>query len=133
MNPEQLTQKSQEAISNAQSIAARFGQTEVDGEHLLLALLEQEGGLTPRLFEKMDVPLEPFRQRLDAELQKGPRVSGPGAEAGKIYITQRLTRLLALAADAAKGMQDDYVSVEHLLLALLEEGGGTGRAESERH
>ena len=122
MDLNQLTQKSQEAVTAAQSLAARYGHNEVDAEHLLLALIDQEGGLAPRLFQKMDVPLGGFRKRLDDELLSRPRVSGPGTEVGKIYVTQRLQRLLAAGADAAKRMQDEYVSVEHLLLSLLEEG-----------
>ncbi len=125
MDPNRLTQKSQEALQAAQTQAAHYGHIEVDGEHLLLALLDPQGGLVPRLFEKMGVPVAPLRQRTDDELQKKPRVSGGGAEAGKFYVTQRLQKLLARAEDEAKRLKDDYVSVEHLLLALLGEGSAT--------
>ena len=96
MDLNRFTEKSQEALQQAQAIAVRHGHTEVDGEHLLLALLEQERGLVPRLFQKMDVPLEPLRKRLEGEIERRPRVSGPGAKPGKVHITQRLQRLIDL-------------------------------------
>ena len=133
MNIERLTKKSQEAVEAAQRIATRYGHTQVDGEHLLQALLDQEGGLAVRLFEKMDVPLDRLRERLESELERLPRVSGTGVEPGKVYITPRLQRLLVDAQDAAERLKDEYVSVEHLLIAFLEEGTTTpaGRVLSE--
>ncbi|MGD8371790.1 MAG: ATP-dependent chaperone ClpB [Syntrophobacterales bacterium] len=125
MDPNKLTQKSQEALHDAQNKAVRFGHQEVDGEHLLLALLEQAEGLIPRLFNKMDVPVDALKEEVEAELQKLPSVSGPGTEAGKIYVTQRLNRILMKAEEEAKRLKDEYVSVEHLALALVEEGSGT--------
>ena len=99
----------------------------------LLALLEQERGLVPRLFQKMDVPLEPLRKRLEGEIERRPRVSGPGAEPGKTHITQRLQRLILSAQEEAQRLRDEYVSVEHLVLAFLAEGTKTaaGRTLSE--
>ncbi|MFA9614435.1 MAG: ATP-dependent chaperone ClpB, partial [Deltaproteobacteria bacterium] len=105
--------------------ALRYGHQEVDGEHLLLALLEQSEGLVPRLFSKMDVPVENLRAEVEAELQKRPSISGPGTEAGKIYVTQRLNRILIKAEEEAKRLKDEYVSVEHLALALMDEGTTT--------
>ena len=125
MDLERLTQKSQEALQAAQSVAARYGHAEIDGEHLLLALLEQDGGLAARLLQRMEVPLDAFRKQLEDELERRPKVSGPGAEPGKIYISQRLQRLLSSAQDAARQLKDEYVSVEHLLVAFLEEGRST--------
>ncbi|UCE84281.1 MAG: ATP-dependent chaperone ClpB [Deltaproteobacteria bacterium] len=125
MDPNKLTQKSQEALHDAQNKAVRFGHQEVDGEHLLLALLEQSEGLIPRLFNKMDVPVDALKAEVEAELQKRPSVSGPGTEAGKIFVTQRLNRILMKAEEEAKRLKDEYVSVEHLALALVEEGSGT--------
>ncbi|MCH9650043.1 MAG: ATP-dependent chaperone ClpB [Deltaproteobacteria bacterium] len=116
-----MTQKSQEALQAAQTKAVRYGHQQVDGEHLLLTLVEQEEGLVPRLFERMDVPLAPFRQSLEQELEKRPKVSG-GGEAGKVYITQRLQQLLVKSQEQAKHLKDEYVSVEHLILAFLDEG-----------
>ncbi len=125
MDLNQLTQKSQDALRSAQTLAARYGHSDVDGEHLLLSLLDQEEGLTARLFQKMDVPVEGFRRRLQDEIERRPKVSGPGSEAGQILVTQRLQRVFASAAESAAHMKDDYVSVEHLLLALLDEGEKT--------
>jgi len=125
MDPNKLTQKSQEALHDAQTKALRYGHQEVDGEHLLLALLEQPEGLVPRLLNKMDVAVENLKAEVEAELQKRPRVTGPGTEAGKIYVTQRLNRLLMKAEEEAKRLKDEYVSVEHLTLPLIDEGNAT--------
>jgi ATP-dependent Clp protease ATP-binding subunit ClpB len=125
MDINKMTIKTQEALQAAQNVALRRGHVEVDGEHLLLALLEQEGGLIPRLLQKMEVPVESFSRAVQAELDKRPSVSGPGVEAGKIYVTQRFNKLLLKAEEEARRLKDDYVSVEHLLLALVEEGAAT--------
>ncbi len=123
MDLSRLTQKSQEALSDAQQRAVTFGHQEVDNEHLLVALLEQPDGLVPRLCTKMDVPIDSLVEAVETELRKRPSVSGPGYEAGKIYLSQRLSRLLVDAEKHAKRMQDEYVSVEHLMLALMGESG----------
>ncbi|MHB1400632.1 MAG: ATP-dependent chaperone ClpB [Trichloromonadaceae bacterium] len=125
MDLNKLTQKSQDAVQGAQAKAMKLGHVEVDGEHLLAALLEQEGGLVPRLLQKIDVPVDNLAAALKKELERRPSVSGPGTEPGKIYVTQRLNRLLLKAEEEAKRLRDDYVSVEHLLLALIEEGTAT--------
>ena len=125
MNPEKLTQKSQEALAEAQTVALRSGHQEVDGEHLLAALLEQSQGLVPRLLAKMDVALEPLKGELLGELEGRPKVSGRAVEAGKIYVTSRFQQILVKAEDQARRLRDDYVSVEHLLLPLIDEGKST--------
>ncbi|HBZ57512.1 MAG TPA: type VI secretion system ATPase TssH, partial [Syntrophobacteraceae bacterium] len=125
MDFNKFTVKSQEALQAAQTKAVRYGHLEVDGEHLLLVLLEQGDGLVPRLLQKMGVPLDVLRNRLEQELERKPRVAGPGTESGKVYITQRLNQLLVKAEDEAKGLKDEYVSVEHILLAFIEEAGAT--------
>ncbi|MFO7251605.1 MAG: ATP-dependent chaperone ClpB [Actinomycetes bacterium] len=125
MDPNRLTQKSQEALHDAQTKALRFGHTEVDGEHLLAALLDQPDGLAPRIVERAGGDLERLRAELEAELSRRPRVSGPGAAPGQVYLTQRVARLLDAADREARRLRDEYVSVEHLLMALLEEGPDT--------
>ncbi|MEJ5366047.1 MAG: ATP-dependent chaperone ClpB [Desulfosoma sp.] len=125
MDLNKFTIKSQEALQSAQTKAVKYGHVEVDGEHLLAALLEQPEGLVPRLLKRMDVPLNAVQEDLVRELEKKPRVSGPGAEPGKVYITQRLNKLLVKAEEEARHLKDDYVSVEHLLLAFVEEGTAT--------
>ena len=122
MDINKLTQKSQEALQEAQNIAVRFGHVEVDVEHVLLALLRQPDGLTPRLMERMDIDADSLAEQVNAALERRARVSGPGAEPGKVFVTQRLNGLFARAEDQAKRLKDEYVSVEHLVLAMLEEG-----------
>jgi len=94
VDPNKLTQKSQQALHDAQTRALRFGHTEVDGEHLLLALLEQPDGLAPRLLTQADVDTARLRADLEAELARRPRVTGPGVAPGQVAVTQRLSRLL---------------------------------------
>ncbi|HPJ26827.1 MAG TPA: Clp protease N-terminal domain-containing protein, partial [Synergistaceae bacterium] len=125
MDLNRLTQKSQEALSEAQNLAISYGHQEVDGEHLLLALLQQEGGLIPRLLDRMDVPGANLREAVEKELAKRPRISGGSTEQGKMYVTQRLQKLFVQAEAQAKRLKDEYISVEHLFAALLEEGDAT--------
>src|SRR5271157_3284558 len=125
MDINKFTTKSQEALQAAETKAIRFGHIEVDGEHLLLAMLEQPEGLTSKLFQKMDIPVDRMRERLEDELNRKPRVSGPGVEPGKIYISDSLGRLLADAQEQAKRLKDEYVSAEHILLAFLQQGANT--------
>jgi len=125
MDMNRLTQKSQEAMQQAQSIALRYGHTEVDGEHLLLALLEQPEGLVPRLLSQFNTDVPALRAAVDSDLSRRPRVTGPGAAPGQVFITQRLSRVLDTAEREAKRLKDEYVSVEHLLLALAEEGASS--------
>ncbi|MEM7243741.1 MAG: ATP-dependent chaperone ClpB [Acidobacteriota bacterium] len=121
MDLNRLTQKSQEALSRAQELAVARSHQSVDGEHLAAALLEQEGGLAPRLVEKLGRSVAPLLAALHRELDGLPKVSGPGIEPGKILVTPRLQALLVTASEEAKRLKDDYVSVEHLLLALADE------------
>ncbi|MEV2268587.1 ATP-dependent chaperone ClpB [Nonomuraea africana] len=125
MDANRLTQKSQEALHDAQTRALRFGHTEVDGEHLLLALLDQAEGLIPRVLEDGGAHPDRLRADLEAELSRRPRATGPGAAPGQVYLTQRLSRLLDAAEREAGRLKDEYVSVEHLLIALLDEGPQT--------
>ncbi len=133
MNLNQMTQKTQEAVAAAQNLAVKLGHQAIDVEHLLAALLEQEGGIAPRLVERAGVAVEPLRARIDADLRRLPKVSGPGAESGGMYMTQALNHVLARAEDLAKQMKDEYVSVEHVLLAILDAGRGrpAGKALAE--
>jgi len=125
MDLNRFTLKSQEALQEAQNKAVRYGHAEVDGEHLLVALLEPSDGLVPRLLQRMEIQPERIKERLLRELERKPRVSGPGAEPGKVYVTQRLSQLLVKAEEEARRLKDEYVSVEHLLLVLVEEGAVT--------
>ncbi|WP_103662825.1 ATP-dependent chaperone ClpB [Microbacterium sp. CJ77] len=125
MDLNRLTQKTQEALHDAQTKALRFGHQEVDGEHLLLALLDQGEGLVAPLLARSGADVDRLREDLTAELDKRPRVTGSGAEAGKVYVTQRLNRVLDAADQEARRLKDEYVSVEHLVVALLDEGSAS--------
>jgi len=125
MDASQWTQKTQDAVRLAQARATAYGHHEMDGEHVLLALLEQDGGLVPRLLEGIGADGASLKARVEQSLEKRPRVSGSGREAGKIYVTERFNRLLLRAAEEAKALKDEYVSVEHFLLAFCEEGDKT--------
>jgi ATP-dependent Clp protease ATP-binding subunit ClpB len=125
MDMNRLTVKSQEALHDAQTKALRFGHTEVDGEHLLLALLEQPDGLVPRLLSAAGADPERAQKEVETELERRPQVSGPGAAPGQVFVTQRLARLLDDADREARRLKDEYVSVEHLVIALIDEGSGS--------
>ncbi|MFL6352253.1 MAG: ATP-dependent chaperone ClpB [Bryobacteraceae bacterium] len=127
MDFNRLTEKSQDAIRQAQSTAVTYGNQQVDVEHLLVALLEQEGGLAPSILMRADVPLEPLHGRVVQEVEKLPKVSGTALRPDQLYITGRLSRLLTSAEEQAKRLKDEYVSVEHLLLAAAEDQGVSGR------
>src|SRR5713226_1679395 len=125
MDPNRLTQESQEALHEAQTKALRYGHPAAGGEHLLLALLDQPEGIVPRLLLQAGADADRLRKALEAELERRPRVSGPGVAPGEVSVTQRLSRLLARAQEEADRLKDEYVSVEHLVIALLEEGPAT--------
>ena len=121
MDFNRFTEKLQEGLRSAQSLAGRYGQQQLDVEHLLLALLEQEGGLAQSILIKSGLNLETVHRLLVLELEKLPRVSGPAPGVDQVYITQRLQKLLTRSEDEAKRLKDQYVSVEHVLLAATDE------------
>ncbi|MHB8188264.1 MAG: Clp protease N-terminal domain-containing protein [Dermatophilaceae bacterium] len=115
MDMNRLTHKSQEALHDAQTKALRFGHTEVDGEHLLLSLLDQPDGLVPPLLERSGTNPGVLRAAVESELGRRPKVSGPGAAPGQVFLTQRLATLLDSADQEARRLKDEYVSVEHMI------------------
>ncbi|MGE5058501.1 MAG: ATP-dependent chaperone ClpB [Betaproteobacteria bacterium] len=131
MDINRLTQKAQEALGSAHSKAARYGHQQVDVEHLLAPLLEQDGGLAISILEKLSIDSAALKRRLDQELERMPRVSGGGASADQINVTGRLNRLLAEAEQEAKNLKDEYVSIEHILLAMSGDSGAAGRILKE--
>ena len=131
MDINRFTQKAQEAISAAQTKAARYSHQQVDVEHLLAVLLEQENGLAAAILGKAGVNAEGFKRRVEQELERMPRVSQAGSAPEQIYITGRLNRLLAQAEDEAKNLKDEFISIEHVLLAMTEDGGAAGRVLKE--
>ncbi|MDQ6975783.1 MAG: ATP-dependent chaperone ClpB [Mariprofundaceae bacterium] len=117
-----LTQKMREAMTAAQSLAARLSHQEVDSLHLLAEMLVQTDALTPRLLEAAGVSPDRFRTRIQENLAKRPQVQGGSTESGKVFVTQALQQLLAHAEASATQMDDAFVSAEHVLLSLLGEG-----------
>ena len=126
MDINRFTEKSREALSTAQGLAAQYGHQEVDAEHLALALVNQEDGFVPRVLERIGVSAKALVTALEAELKKRPSVRGPGAEMGTIAISQRVAKALANAEELAKRLRDEYVSVEHIFAELLREPANTG-------
>src|SRR6202167_1115998 len=121
MDFNRFTEKLQEGIRAAQSLAGQRGQQQLDVEHVLVALLEQDGGLAQSVLAKAGVKLEELHRRLTEQLDKLPRVSGGAVGVDQIYVTPRLQSLLTKAETEAKRLKDDYVSVEHVLLAATDE------------
>jgi ATP-dependent Clp protease ATP-binding subunit ClpB len=120
MDMNRCTEKCQQAIHEAQARATRLGHQELDVEHLLAALLHQEDGLVARLIQKMEIPTDSFMAAVDEELAKRPSVkSGTGAPVGQVYVTQRLNRVMVKAEEEAKYLKDEFISVEHLVLAMF--------------
>ena len=125
MDLNRLTEKAQDVIRGAQALAQRRGHAQIDVEHLAVALLSQDGGVAPRIVEKAGGKPASLVQRLEQALDRLPRVSGPGAPAGQVYIAPRVNEILTGAETEAQRMKDEYVSVEHLLLALADLKDGT--------
>ena len=111
MDINRFTEKLQEAIRSAQSKAVRYGHQQIDVEHLLAALLEQDGGLAASILQKAGINTESMIHRLEAELDRMPKVSGPSGGPEQVYVTGRLNRLLTTAEDEAKKLKDEYISV----------------------
>ena len=126
MDINRFTEKSREALSTAQGLAAQYGHQEVDAEHLALALAGQEDGFVPRVLERAGVSPKALVTALEAALRKRPSVRGPGAEMGTIAISQRVAKAIANAEALAKRLRDEYVSVEHIFAELLREPASTG-------
>jgi ATP-dependent Clp protease ATP-binding subunit ClpB len=131
MDINRFTVKAQEALQAAQSLAVRNNNQQVDVEHVLAALLEQDQGLATAILRKTAINLDSLKRRIDAEIQRLPKVSTVSGGSDQVYVTARLNRLLTTAEDEAKRLKDDYVSVEHILLALTEDTGTAGRALRE--
>ena len=120
MDSQRLTQKTQEALHDAQTKALRYGHTEVDPEHLLLALLEQPDGLVARLLDGAAGDADTLRTAVRQQLERRPRVSRPGRRRQSIGISRALGQVLDAALEIAERMKDEYVSVEHVLLAMAQ-------------
>ncbi len=120
MNMNRFTQKSLGCIQDAQGLATQHGNQQIEQVHLLLALVEQEGGFIPQLLTHMGLTIESFQAAVRHEVEKLPKVSGSGREADKLYISAGVDRALEEALAIAGNMKDEFVSVEHILLALID-------------
>jgi len=125
MNVQKFTQKSLETIQNAQSTSVEHSNAQVEQIHLLLSLLNAQDGLIPQLIDKMGISSNALLNRVKNAADSLPHISGSGHEAGKIYISQSLEQALVQAEREAERMKDEYISVEHLFLGLLETADGT--------
>ncbi|MCX6130518.1 MAG: AAA family ATPase, partial [Proteobacteria bacterium] len=122
MDFNRLTERTRQALQEAQNKAIAAGHNQVEAEHLLLALLTQENGVIPKLINKLDAPLERLIHLTEQDLQNKPRVSGSGFDPSKILLSQGLSTVLVQAEATAKKLKDDYVSVEHVFLELIRLG-----------
>jgi len=120
VNAQKFTQKSLEAITAAQSLATEYSNMQIEQLHLLSALTREDEGLISQLLKKMGVDLTAFRSDLTAEIAAMPAVTGPGREPDKIYVAPDVDKILTAAERLAEQMKDDYISVEHIMLSLLQ-------------
>jgi ATP-dependent Clp protease ATP-binding subunit ClpB len=123
MDMNRMTIKLQEALQTASSHAARRNHQGIDVEHLLLAFVEQEGGLASSLLEQAGLSMPSVHQAVEQALAKLPQVQGAGASPGQLHVASRLSQVLTKAEDEQRALKDDYLSVEHVILAMVQEGG----------
>ncbi len=121
MRFDRFTERAQEAAQRAAEIIQRYGHNQIDTEHILLALIEQPGGVIPQILEKLNVSAEALTERLDATLRASPKANIFGGGAGQIFITPRVKRIIDLANEEANRLKDEYISTEHIFLAILTE------------
>ncbi len=122
MDLNKFTQKSQEALQKAQNLAIQYGHQEINPEHLLLALVSEENDLVPRLLNKINIPLPSFKLRVEEAIAKLPRISGPGMTPDKFYVSHKLSKIMLQAEAEMKQLKDEYLSVEHFILAMIAAG-----------
>src|SRR5215472_1850936 len=123
MDMNRMTIKLQEALQSASSHAMRRSHQGIDVEHLLLALLEQDGGIVPALCEQAGLSVPSIRQAVEQALSRMPQVQGAGAAPGQLHLTARLSQVLTNSESEQQALKDEYLSVEHVLLAMVQEGG----------
>ena len=121
MRFDRFTERAQEAAQRAAEIIQRYGHNQIDTEHILLALIEQPGGVIPQILEKLSINSAALVERLDATLRASPKANIFGGGAGQIFITPRVKRVVDMANEEANRLNDEYISTEHLFLAILSE------------
>jgi ATP-dependent Clp protease ATP-binding subunit ClpC len=121
MRFDRFTERAQEAAQRAAEIIQRYGHNQIDTEHILMALIEQPGGVIPQILEKLNVSAPALTERLDSTLKASPKANIFGGGAGQIFITPRVKRIVDLANEEANRLKDEYISTEHIFLAILTE------------
>lgn len=121
MRFDRFTERAQEAAQRAAEIIQRYGHNQIDTEHILLALIEQHDGVIPQILENLNISADNLSERLDATLKASPKANIFGGGAGQIFITPRVKRIIDLANEEASRLKDEYISTEHLFLAILSE------------
>ena len=118
---ERFTERAQDAAARAYEILQRYGHNQVDTEHILLSLLEQNDGVIPHLLQRLSVDVSVLRSRLDDILRASPKAAIYGGGSGQVFITPRVKRVIDLANEEANRLRDEYISTEHMFLAILSE------------
>ncbi|MFH1183420.1 MAG: AAA family ATPase [Chloroflexota bacterium] len=121
MRFDRFTERAQEAAQRAAEIIQRYGHNQIDTEHILLALIEQPGGVIPQILEKLNISPDALVERIDTTLRASPKANIFGGGAGQIFITPRVKRIVDLANEEANRLKDEYISTEHIFLAILTE------------
>ena len=121
MRFDRFTERAQEAAQRAAEIIQRYGHNQIDTEHILLALIEQHDGVIPQILENLNISADNLVERIDATLKASPKANIFGSGAGQIFITPRVKRIIDLANEEASRLKDEYISTEHLFLAILSE------------
>ena len=121
MRFDRFTERAQEAAQRAAEIIQRYGHNQIDTEHILLALIEQPGGVIPQILEMLNINAQALTDRLDQTLKMTPKANIFGGGAGQIFITPRVKRIIDLANEEANWLKDEYISTEHIFLAIMSE------------
>ncbi|RPI93367.1 MAG: AAA family ATPase, partial [Chloroflexi bacterium] len=121
MRYDRFTERAQDVATRAYEILQRYGQNQVDTEHILLALLEQPEGVVPQILERLNIDQESIRQRLDEILRSSPKASIYGGAVGQVFLTPRAKRVIDVSQEEANKLKDEYISTEHIFLAILGE------------
>src|ERR1700683_5377193 len=127
MNVDKMTERVADGLNEAYTLALHEHNTQTTPEHLLAALLDQERGIAPDILAKAGVEVKTFRRKVDEAIAQLPRHSGPNADSAQVTISPELTRIMTAAESEANALQDDYVSVEHVLLAMSQASGAVGK------
>ena len=121
MRFDRFTERAQDAAQRAAEIIQRYGHNQIDTEHILLALIEQPQGVITQILEKLNIDIEELSDKIDAQLRSSPKANIYGGGAGQIFITPRVKRVVDMANEEANRLNDEYISTEHIFLAILSE------------